>query len=214
MAEAGHHTHEHDHAHDHSLGWRSLLLLLWAVIEISYAAGRSDLVLANGYHDLFDVAFAMVVIYGANSREMFPQWRHVLRCNLGPIVIIGMTLSALVLAVMEVTRPHEGSGDDSLWGVLLLAVSAGLSYNLVLGGRGGRGVWSNILTWHFALDVGGSSIGAVVAFVQLYRDADTAANLTALLILALAGMIGLRIIRFALPLIHLERNCQPAGSGE
>lgn len=215
MVEAhGHaHAHDHDHDHDHGLGLGALLLLLWAIIELGYARGRSDLVTANAYHDLFDVAFTGAVAYGSYSRELFPQLRHVLRCNLGPIIIILMTLAGLWFAVGEVTRPH-GSESEGLWPVILLAVSAALSYNLMREGGRGSGALSNILTWHFATDVGGSSLGALVALVQIFREIDAAANAAAMLILGLACFIGLRIIKAAVPLIHLERNCQPAGLGE
>jgi Co/Zn/Cd efflux system component len=197
-----------DHSHEQvELGWRALLLLLWGVMELSFGYRWLDpLVVANGYHDLFDVVFVLVVMFGAYSRALFKRW-HPARCNIGPMVIIAMTFLMMASMTLEVVDRSHGDQPKSWLSVIILVVSAALILNLYAGASAGSNVWSQILTLHFAVDVLGSLLAALIALLDLGWNLTMPRKVAALAILVLALWAGLKIAHKAWRLIHPEQNC-------
>lgn len=201
------------HAHSHKLGWSGGLLFAIALVEWIYANRAKDaLVLTNAYHDLFDVAFVAVIVYGEHSRQWFKRW-HPLRCNLGPLMIIAITAGALAWMYAEF-RDHAGDrATPSAMAVVLLVISAAASLNLALEGHRQSGVLSEMLTLHFAEDVLGSLAAGGIAAADLIWQLQTERFWVAIGLAALTMAVAARIVVKASRLIHVRQACVPDPSG-
>ncbi|HSH31898.1 MAG TPA: hypothetical protein VK963_04505 [Candidatus Saccharimonadales bacterium] len=204
----------HGAKHNHSsLSWRGGLLLAVALIELVYAASAQDaLVLANGYHDLFDVGFVAVIVYGGVSRQWFKHW-HPLRCNLGPVMIITLTVLALGLLYTEFRDHAVSQPTPNLISAVLLVASAVASFNLAREGHRQSGVLSEILTLHFAEDVLGSLVAAGIAASDLVWELQTERGWVAIGLFALTAVVAVQIVLKASGLIHLQEACSPDPDG-
>jgi hypothetical protein len=197
------------HKHTERLNRSSLFLLVLAVTEILYAVTYGDeLVKANGFHDLFDVAFVGVAAYSARSAK-HARWWHSFRCNIGPTAIILLTLGLFVGLVLEIGTPEPGPRD---WrSVALLALSTIASLNLARDSLKQQGLLRTVLSWHFSVDVGASALAAVASTFALFHPAEGLPEASTWIVLLATAYAAYKIINHVRRLPHFKRNCRADG---